>query len=216
MVLLVLFIKGLVIGFSLAAPVGPIGILCINRTLQQGWPSGVMTGAGAALADGIFGIVAGFGLTFISGFIAGHQFWIRTIGGIFLLFLGIRILRTKFSAQLTFRISAQNLIRDFTSSFILTLTNPVTIFSFMAIFAGLGLGSLNTSYLGASILIIGIVLGSLLWWLILSFVVSKFLHGKVDRSALYWMSRTSGVIIMLFGLAALTTVIWRFFILDSL
>src|SRR6185295_11026735 len=93
--MLALFLKGLIIGFAIAAPVGPIGVLCIQRSLHDGFKIGLMTGFGAALADGTYGLIAGFGLTALSSLLIDHQFWIRLIGGLFLLYLGIKLFLTQ-------------------------------------------------------------------------------------------------------------------------
>jgi threonine/homoserine/homoserine lactone efflux protein len=134
------FLKGLLLGFSIAAPVGPIGLLCIQRTIANGRRSGLVTGLGAATADGLYGAVAAFGLTTISGFLVGQQIWLRLIGGLFLLYLGSRTFLSK-SAERAASSIHKNLFRDYASTVFLTITNPMTILSFAAVFAGLGLAS---------------------------------------------------------------------------
>lgn len=160
-----LFLKGLIIGFAIAAPVGPIGILCIQRSLQDGFKIGFMTGIGAALADGTYGLIVGFGLTVISSFMIAQQFWIRIIGGLFLLYLGIKLLLTSPHERSKAGCSDKSSWHAYSTSYLLTLTNPATILSFVAIFAGLGLGTVNTDFASAMMLVLGITLGSAAWWL---------------------------------------------------
>ena len=137
--------KGLIIGFSIAAPVGPIGVLCIRRTLAEGWPSGLVSGLGAASADAIYGSIAGFGLAFISNFLVSQQFWLRLVGGIFLCYLGTRTLLSRPAEQAPVGKNG-GLLAAYGSTLFLTLTNPMTIISFVAIFAGLGLAAARGNY----------------------------------------------------------------------
>lgn len=200
-----LLLKGLVIGFSIAAPVGPIGVLCIRRTLVQGRSYGLIAGLGAASADAIYGAIAGFGLTFISNFLVEQQTWLRLIGGLFLFVLGLKTLLEKpkdqeFSDQMNKRIDAYG------STFFLTLTNPITIISFAAIFAGLGLASEGKNYFSAGILVLGVFIGSMLWWLLLSGGVGIF-REKFTLVGLKWINRMSGVIITGFGIYAFLSVV---------
>ena len=194
-------IKGLLIGLSIAAPVGPIGVLCIRRTLAKGLISGLVSGLGAATADAFYGAVAGFGLAFISNFLISQQFWLRLIGGVFLVGLSIKIFLSKPSRE-TESNEDNAAVGDYASTFFLTLTNPATILSFAAIFAGLGLGSANGSYLSASVLVLGVFSGSALWWLILSGGVNA-LRRKLNEKALAWVNRISASIILTFGAIAL-------------
>ena len=135
--MLTLFLKGLIIGFAIAAPVGPIGILCVQRSLHDGFKIGFMTGIGAALADGTYGLIAGFGLTALSSLLISHQFWIRLIGGLFLLYLGIKLFLTK-PREKSDGHSDKSPWHALGTTYLLTLTNPATILSFVAVFAGLG------------------------------------------------------------------------------
>ncbi len=193
--------KGLIIGFSIAAPVGPIGVLTIKRTLAEGRLSGFVTGMGAAVADTVYGIIAGFGLTAISAFLLTQTFWIKLIGGLFLLFLGIRSFVTK-PAPKAANIDSKGLFNNFISTFFLTITNPTTILSFLAIFAGLGIGSTKTDYSSSITFVLGIFIGSALWWLILSSLVS-FFQSNITPDRLIWINRLSGLIILSFGLFAI-------------
>ena len=189
------------IGFSIAAPVGPIGVLCIRRTLTDGQISGLVSGLGAATADAFYGCVAGFGLTFISSFLVGQKMWLSLFGGLFLLYLGIKTLLSK-PAEKEATIRQNGLFGSYLSTFLLTLTNPMTILSFAAIFAALGLGNTSGSYASALILVLGVFLGSAIWWLFLSGGVGLF-RDKFNTQGLLWVNRISGVIITAFGAVAL-------------
>jgi threonine/homoserine/homoserine lactone efflux protein len=194
---LTLWFKGLVIGFSIAAPVGPIGVLCMRRTLAQGRVSGLISGLGAATADAIYGCVAGFGLTSVSSFLVDQQGWFRLFGGAFLCFLGVKTLLSK---PLTGAESSREtrLLGNYASTFVLTLTNPMTIISFAAIYAGLG-GLERGSYLSAGALVTGVFVGSGLWWVTLSTGVGLVRKG-VTPVWLRWVNRISGMVLMGFGL----------------
>ena len=200
---LAFLLRGLVIGFSIAAPVGPIGVLCIRRTLANGRAAGLVSGLGAASADACYGFVAAFGLTFISNILIDQRIALRLIGGVFLLYLGVKTLLAKPAepAQTTMT-EGSRLIVAYASTFLLTVTNPMTIISFAAIFAGLGIANANGNYLTAATLVVGVFLGSALWWLLLSGGVAA-LRSRVNSFALQWVNRFSGVIITAFGLAAL-------------
>lgn len=194
-------IKGVVIGFSIAAPVGPIGVLCISRTLAEGRASGLVSGLGAATADAIYGAVAGFGLTFISSFLIGQQGWLRGIGGAFLCYLGARTFFER-PAEGAAPAGGTGLAAAYASTFLLTLTNPMTILSFVAIFAGLGLASGAGSYASAWALVLGVFIGSALWWLILSGGVGIF-RSRFNPRGMRWVNGASGVVIAAFGILAL-------------
>lgn len=164
-----LFLKGLLIGFSIAAPVGPIGVLCIRRSIAEGRWSGFVSGLGAASADALYGAVAALGLTWLAGFLIDHQVWIRLLGGLFLCYLGIAAFRSTNSPS-TETPRPPDSSSIFASTFLLTLTNPITILSFTAIFAGLGLSAAPAGYLSGGVMVTGVFLGSSLWWMLLSLV----------------------------------------------
>ena len=196
---IIFFLRGLVIGLSIAAPVGPIGVLCIRRTLTEGRRIGLLTGLGAASADAIYGYVAGFGLVFISSVMVSQQIWLRIIGGLFLCFLGFKTLLSR-PAEKAATTRRYGHAEAYVSTFFLTLTNPMTILSFLAIFAGLGLS--GGSYVSAGLLVLGVFSGSALWWLLLSGLVSAFRSG-FDAHRLQWVNRISGMIILAFGVFAI-------------
>jgi threonine/homoserine/homoserine lactone efflux protein len=199
-----LLLSGIIIGFSIAAPVGPIGMLCIRRTLAEGRLHGLISGLGAATADGVYGCIAAFGLAFISDLLVQQQVWLRIVGGAFLCFLGIRtILAKPFEKTQTGK--KTGLARAYCSTFLLTLTNPVTIISFAAVFASLGLGNAPEDYGLAGLLVLCVFIGSASWWLILSGAVSLF-RTRVTPRVLLWINRVSGAIILGFGIVALVSV----------
>ncbi len=194
------FLKGLAIGFSIAAPVGPIGVLCIRRSLRDGMAAGLATGLGAATADAAYGAVAGFGLTAVSGFLVGQRHWIGLLGGAFLCYLGVRTLASRPAAE-----PAQGpragLGAAYASTLFLTLANPATILSFAVIFAAFGLGA-GADYPAATSLVLGVFLGSALWWLALSGGVGM-IRSRVDASWMLAVNRVSGAVLLAFGAYAL-------------
>jgi threonine/homoserine/homoserine lactone efflux protein len=195
-----LFLRGLIIGFSIAAPVGPIGILCIRRTLAEGRASGFLSGLGAATADALYGCVAGFGLTVISGFLVDQRFWIQLVGGIFLLALGIKTLRSA-PAERAAAASGSGLAASYASTLLLTLTNPMTILSFAGIFAALGIADTGGNLSAAALLVLGVFTGSAAWWLLLSGGVG-LMREKLSSGVLRWTNRLSGTILLVFGIVA--------------
>jgi threonine/homoserine/homoserine lactone efflux protein len=170
-----LFLRGLVIGFAIAAPVGPIGMLVIRRTLAEGRLLGLLTGMGAAVADSLYGCMGAFGLTFISSFLMGYAVLTKLIGGAFLIYLGISTFRAR-PREENNNTSKVRYLTAFVSTLALTLTNPATILSFMAVFAGLGLGMKSGDYGAAGIVVAGVFVGSALWWLLLSGGVALIRH----------------------------------------
>lgn len=199
------FVKGLILVFSIAAPVGPIGVLCIRRTLQGGRWVGLVTGLGAATADAFYGSIAAFGLTLASAFLLSIQTGLRLVGGLFLLYLGARAFFSAPAGQ-SARASAACLPAAYLSTFLLTLSNPATILSFLAIFAGLGFVENAASRpAGAVLLVLGVFSGSSLWWLLLSGGVS-LLGPRLNAGALRWVNRVSGLLIGGFGFAAVISI----------
>lgn len=200
-----IIIKGIIMGFSIAAPVGPIGVLCIRRTISNGRLSGFVSGLGAATADGMYGCVAAFGLTFISSFLISQQFWLRLIGGAFLCYLGVKTLLSRPAEQAAKAAASSTVAGDYLSTFFLTVTNPMTILSFAAVFAGMGLAATG-GYQSAGLLVLGVVIGSALWWLCLSGIVG-FFRQKFNSTGLIWVNRISGLIILGFGLIAMASLL---------
>jgi len=195
-----LFLKGLLLGFSIAAPVGPIGVLCIRRTLPGGMVSGFVTGLGTATADAVCGLIAALGLTAVAAFLVDHQPLLRLGGGLFLCYLGWAAFRAGPAPQAA-RAGGGTLWLDYASAFVLTLANPLTILSFAAVFAGIGVGA-GQDFAAAGLTVLGVFAGSLLWWLILSGATS-LLRAGLSPVRLVWVNRLSGLVIFAFGLACL-------------
>lgn len=198
-------LRGLLIGLSVAATIGPMSVLCIQRTLRRGFLYGLISGMGIATADGLYGCIAGFGLTVIAAFLVSQQTWIRIIGGLFLLYLGVKTLLSKPAERATIDAKVTTVTTfagAYLSTFLLTLTNPLTILSFAAIFAAIGVGSQGNNPLAALLVVSGVFLGSAIWWCLLTGSIS-WLRSKFTPRWLLWINRASGCIILLFGLLAL-------------
>jgi threonine/homoserine/homoserine lactone efflux protein len=202
-----IFLKGLLLGLAIAAPVGPIGVLCIQRTLQNGRAAGFLSGLGAATADAFYGAVAAFGLTAITGFLTRQQTWLSLIGGFFLLYLGVKgWFRPPTNPTLdeaTLPAGYGSYFSYYSSTVFLTLTNPATILSFALIFAGVGVtSSQEVGWRPAALLVWGVFVGSALWWFLLSGGVS-LLRGRLTPDLLRWINRAAALIIGAFGVVIL-------------
>ncbi len=201
---LVFFIKGIFIGFAMAVPVGPIGIMCIRKTLTAGRLRGLIIGLGAATADSFYGCVAAFSLTAISDTLESQRIWIRLAGGLLLLFLGIKTFRAR-PTDPKRQLNNSGMLRSYITTLFLTLTNPLTIFAFIAVFAALGLGK-ELSFFSASALVVGVFIGSCLWFLLLSSGVTLF-RDKLDLEGLRWVNRIAGILIILSGVIVLLSLL---------
>lgn len=195
--------RGALIGLAIAAPVGPIGVLCIRRTLRDGRTAGFVSGLGAASADLVYGAMAALGLRAVAEVLVGASFWLRLVGGLFLLYLGVRTLLER-PAERPAVASGRGLAEAYASTFLLTITNPLTILSFAAVFAGLGGAGSGGGIAEALLLMAGVFLGSALWWLALSWGVS-LLRTRVTPQGLRWVNVVSGLVILGFGAAALAS-----------
>lgn len=215
--MLFIFFRGLLFGLAIAAPVGPIGVLCIRRTLEMGQLVGLVSGLGAATADGFYGCIAGFGLTAVADFLNEQAVWFRIVGGVILCYLGITTFLAKPSSptvnaeasaintteQATISASLpRSLLSAYTSTLALTITNPATIFTFASIFSGLGIVEAGQNYATSGVLVAGVFLGSALWWLLLSGTVN-LLRAHVTPNKMRWLNRASGTVILVFGVVAL-------------
>ena len=201
--LVLLFLKSLLTGLAIAAPVGPIGLLCIHRSLRNGFKIGFMTGLGAATGDAFYGLIAALGLTALSSFLITYQVLIHIIGGIFLIGLGIKLILTKRHDKLSGNSNDSSLWHAYGTTLILTIVNPITVICFMAIFAGLGLGSQHHNYGHAFIIVLGIFIGSASWWLLLSSGVAHILHHRIKEPSMNIINKISGSLLLVFGIAAL-------------
>ncbi len=198
--LLIDLVKGVAVGIVIALPVGPVGVLCVRRTLVEGPMFGFISGLGAATADTIFGVIAGFGLTIVRDFMLRYQDWFGAAGGVFLLVVGIKALRQHGDAEPE-PMAEEPLLAAYVSTFALTITNPITILAFAAIFAKVGVSETG-GYLDTGALVAGVFCGSLLWWLGLSFGIAG-LRRAFGTVRLAWLNRISGAILVLSGLALL-------------
>jgi len=204
--LLAFFLKGVVVGVVIAVPVGPVGVMCVRRTILEGKLSGFASGLGAATADAVFGVIAGFGLTAVSDWLIDYQQWLRVVGGCYLLYIGGSAFAAEPPRELESGNDPEGLLRDFFSTFVLAVTNPITVLAFLGIFAAIGLGGTQATFGHAAILVLGVWIGSLLWWLMLSFGVGYFRH-SIEPRHFAWISRGSGAILFLSGAALITTLI---------
>jgi threonine/homoserine/homoserine lactone efflux protein len=200
-------LTGGIVGFSIAAPVGPIGALTIRRTLAEGRTVGLLTGLGAATADAAYGAVAAFGLTFVTSFLVEQQTWLSLLGGLFLCYLGVMTYLAA-PAALAAAPRARSLAAAYGSTFALTLTNPATILSFIGIYAGVGLGMGQADYAQAATFVAGVFAGSALWWLLLTAGVGS-IRERVSAGGLRWVNRISGAVLLAFGLAVLLRALTR-------
>ena len=202
------FIQGVVLGFSIAAPVGPIGVLCIRRTLAHGMLSGLISGLGAATADAVYGFIAVFGVSAVAVLLLDYQTYLRFVGGLFLLYIGYKTFKARPSTstgQVTEKAKNEGLLKAYVSTLLLTITNPLTILSFAAIFTGLGVGAKGVPYISAYFLVGGVFIGSMLWWLSLSIMVTLLRH-NFSQKRLKLVNEISGIIIVGFGIFSLTAV----------
>ncbi len=198
-----IFLEGVAVGLAIAAPVGPIGALCVSRTLRHGIWVGLASGLGAACADAFYGAVAGFGVSSVAVFLLDVQDTLRLLGGAFLLVLGAHILARGPAPEASKgTLGEARLPGAFVSCFLLTLTNPTTILAFVAIFAGLGLVEETRDVTAAASLVFGVFLGSAAWWLALGGFVG-LLRARVTPRVMVWVNRVSGAIITGFGAGAL-------------
>jgi threonine/homoserine/homoserine lactone efflux protein len=195
-----LLLKGAIIGFAVAAPVGPIGMLCIRTTLERGRVAGFAAGVGAAVADAIYGTIGVLGVTAISGIIEAQRQWLELGGGIFVILFGIHLGLTRPNYQNNDEIPV-SLFADFLKTLVLTLANPSTILTFMAIFAGVpGAGASELNHV--PVIVLGVLLGSAAWWLFLSQGVG-FIRHRISERALKWMNWGAGFLLVAFGLYTL-------------
>jgi threonine/homoserine/homoserine lactone efflux protein len=190
-----LFLQGVFIGIAIAAPVGPIGLLCFQRTLTKGWLHGLLSGLGAATADAVYAVVAALGLSAAVVWLTGSSNWLQFSGGIFLCWLGLSTIRSRATDPAA--ASAGSPIKDYATTFMLTLANPATVLAFIAIFAGAGAIDPETNRPLA--LVFGVFLGSALWWLALTTIAASLKH-RFNAAHIRWLNILSGTAILGFGL----------------
>ncbi len=200
------FLYGIIIGFVLCVPVGPVGLICMQRTLAQGRRAGFVSGLGAATADSIYCAIAELGLTFISNLIMRQSGIIRFGGGIIICVLGLNLLRGRNSESGPVVVKTVDLPFGYASTFMLALTNPVTILSYTWLFAGLGMRNLDKTLTGVIYTVTGVFTGSALWWFFLSYVVDAFKR-KLLFSGLGKVNKVSGIILTLIGVCILVSLV---------
>ncbi len=191
-------IRGLAAGLIIAAPVGPVNLLCIRRTLEKGWKSGMVSGLGAALADTLYGAIAGFSITVVIQLLIREEFWIRLVGGILLMVIGVVYYRMP-SRSLEAGPDVSSVNSDFVSAFLLNVTNPTTVLSFLAVLATLGIGRQRPLW-QTSLLVAGIFCGSMIWWTILVSAANR-LRSRITDRTVRWMDHVAAIAIGGFGLA---------------
>lgn len=193
-----LIIKGILIGLLVSIPLGPIGVLVIQRTVNKSRLAGLLSGMGAALSDTLYAIVAGFSLTFIIDFIRIHELFFQSLGAVVVLILGISIFfKNPVSDLRRNRLRGNTHFQDIISSFLVTVSNPLTVFVFLAVFASSGVAVSLEKPFHSFFVILGISLGAFLWWFTLSGIVSLFRH-KINLRVLWWINKTAGALIILF------------------
>lgn len=200
-----IFFKGILAGLWVSIPLGPIGVLLIQRTMNKGLKSGLVSGLGVATADTFFAIVAAFGLTFLTNFFEDKQTQLTLIGGLIMLFIGIKMFKSNPAKDFRKnKKNSKNRVTDFFSMFFLTITNPITILVFSPVFALLGIGLSDGDNTTSIIVTFGIYFGASLWWLLLSSGVNFFRH-KIRLRNLWWMNRITGIIIIVIAIVAATS-----------
>jgi threonine/homoserine/homoserine lactone efflux protein len=197
---LTFLVRGLAVGFTVAAAVGPISLLTIRRTIAHGRVYGLVSGLGVASADASYGAIAAFGLTAVTSVLVGARTILVLVGGAFLVWLAIRTIRARPAETTAGADDRPGLATAFLSIYGLTMTNPMTILSFAGIFAGLGLAGRGGA--DAAFLTLGVLLGSSLWWVVLAVVVGR-LRGRITPLALTWINRVSGAVLLAFGVVAI-------------
>ncbi len=195
-----LALKGLAIGFSIAAPVGPVGLLCIRRAVADGARAGFVCGLGAASADAAYALTGGFALTAVASWLVREQRWLGLAGGLFLICLGLHTLGTK-PAHAAAAPAGRSALSAYGSTMLLTLANPMTIMSFAAVFAGLGAAD-AASYAAAATLVAGVFAGSALWWLLLSGICGRA-RRRIGAGAMRLLNRGCGLVLVAFGCYAI-------------
>jgi len=199
---LVHILKGFVLGFSLAAPVGAIGLLVINRTIKKGQLYGFVSGLGATFADAIYGCIAGFSFKTITNVLMQYSDIIKPIGCLAMVLIGLKIFLSKVDVSSRIKVrDSKSLIGAFSSVFFLTITNPITVIFFIALFSGLGLNINNKDYFNIFVFISGVLIGSATWWLILC-SITGVVHHRINKKTIEMINKISGVAIIVFGIIA--------------
>lgn len=189
-----LFFKGFLVGVIISAPIGPVGALCIQRTMNNGRMSGILSGFGAAAGDSVFAIAAVFGLTYISSILDEKEAWFRIIGGIILLYFGLRVYLSK-PRDCSEEAKGVNHFGTFGSAFLLTISNPLVILSIIAVFAVLGIVDPATSYSSTALLVLGVFSGAIFLWIITCHILSNY-RNKMGERGVFMVNKITGLFIL--------------------
>lgn len=206
--LFLLFIKGVLVGLMVSAPVGPVGVLCIRRTLSGRYGLSIVTGLGAAVADAVYAAMAGFSLVSIAEFMSQYNFYLRIFGGSLVVWIGFSIFRTPFKQVSIKTFRTETFLQGFTSAFFVTISNPIVFIVFAAAFTALGISPAEDSLSQGFSLVGGVLLGATGWWVALSMIMF-LIHHKVSSEHLFWINRISGVMLLGFGGYMLLSVVIR-------
>ncbi len=205
---IIALLKGVLVGISVSVPLGPIGVICIQRTINQGFKAGAVSGIGAALGDTFYAIIAIFGITLLSNFIDSQQVFLRIVGSVFLVYLGFRIFNTNPAKTARNKNKKkQNAVTNFLSVFFLAISNPLTILAF-----SIGLTSFKIVHgdmsVGSNMLLtLGIFFGAAFWWLALSSTVNNY-RERFRLRTLLWINKITGSLVVLLGAATFTSVLF--------
>lgn len=208
---LMLLVKGIIVGLLASIPLGPVGVICIQRTINKGKLSGFISGLGAATADTIFATIAGFSITFVINFIEEKQFFFQVIGGVIVMILGVSIFYTNPIRQLKrHRKNKSSMLEDYLSVLFITITNPLAVFLFIGLFASLRIVSTVGNGLYVGILLSGVFLGAATWWFVLSTIINRF-RARFRLKQLWYINKISGGAIFILGLIAAFETLLPFF-----
>lgn len=200
---------GIIVGFAIAVPIGPVGLICIQRTLAKNRISGLISGLGAATADSLLASVGAFSITIIFLFIKNNHSVLEILGGFLLLFLGIMSLISKPKSSEVKIDTALGYIEELLSAFVLTITNPLTAFSFLIAFGILN-NKINDGLITAISFVAGVFIGSCLWWILLTYIADKIAH-RITPEHIKTINKWFAIIITIFGIVILTNVLFRYF-----
>ncbi len=208
-------VKGAMIGFIVAAPVGPVSLLCIRRSLSKGRIQGFATGLGATIGDMFYASIAAFGLSFVINFLEREDFWLRLLGGSFLFFMGLYVfLKKRAAPSLDVDENVSHLGESFGSAFLLDISNPVVILAYIAIFSGFGLESAEQHLFSALSLVLGVTVGAAIWWFCLVQMICLF-RKKITQRGVGLISKIAALVLLIFGLFIIYTSFYRVPFLDG-
>ncbi len=188
------FFKGFLVGIIISAPIGPVGALCIQRTMNNGKLSGILSGIGSAVGDSIFAVIAIFGLSFISGFLDEKEAWFRIGGGIILLYFGLRVYLSK-PQDFSKKNNEVNHFGTIGSALLLTISNPLVILSIIAVFAVLGIVNPTSSYPSTVLLILGVFSGAVFLWIVTCNILSNY-RARMGQKGVLLINRITGLFIL--------------------